>query len=109
VSETLQADWAFAVVRLGLSDEEFGTLTRRELFVLGHEYEKLQEWKIELASRQTARLIAAFANIHRDKKQHPNPYSEDEFMPKPRQTEPQPWAEQLSIFVAMGMEMPGKN
>ena len=34
--------------------------------------------------RRTARLHAALFEIHRDRKAHPKPFTEEEFMPKPR-------------------------
>lgn len=61
-----------------MSSEEFWQSTNEEL-------EALQEvWQIreQREDRRTARLMALMAEMHRDRKRHPQPYRENDFMPK---------------------------
>jgi len=72
-----------------LSEEEFWDLTPAQFDLLEKRYiesEKakiqLEEAKIKRSDQQTALICCVLANINRDKKKKPKPFTVDDFMPK---------------------------
>lgn len=68
---------AFGVVDLGLSLKEFWRLTPRQLRFLSERYAALrrEQWA------PFAMLASLYANVHRDEKKRPTPFSALDFMP----------------------------
>jgi hypothetical protein len=70
--------WALGVYDLGLSDSQFSSLTPRHFDALLQRFLQQQE--------RDGALVTMYANVHRDKAIHPQPYALQEFVPTRRQS-----------------------
>lgn len=66
-----------------LKPNDFWQLTPSELDALYTAWETRKE----LEDRRIARICATLANVNRNAKKRKNPYTEDDFMPKAKQTQ----------------------
>lgn len=69
---------AAAVGDLGLTIAEFWEMTPRHLLAAYRRFEAAEE----RADRRTAFIVATLANAHRDSRQHPEPFTIEDFMPR---------------------------
>lgn len=65
----------------GIRPHELGEITPEELLVMLKAARERDEHQNYLANARTARIQALLANIYRDTKKHPEPFSPKEFMP----------------------------
>lgn len=82
---------------MGLRVEQVLSMTPNEF---GYEYEG---WKLreERENRRVARICAVLANINRDPKKRPTPFSEDDFMPEEKQAKKQTNEEMFNMVLAL--------
>jgi len=68
-------------------------------------------WKIreERADRRIARLCSIIANVNRNPKKRPQAFSEEDFIPRPKQRKKQTNEEMLQMVVAMNRAFGGKG
>lgn len=67
---------------IGLLPYQFMEMTLSEIYKMYDYRIKKNNMDNELSDRRTARICALLANINRDKKRKPNPFSENDFMPR---------------------------
>jgi len=78
-----------------LPDKEIGLLTMREVHALAERYNNEQE----SLNKRTALICAVLANINRDPKRNPTPFTVDDFMPTKQEKEQTP--EQMADMARM--------
>jgi len=59
-------------------------MTMKELLIYIEGYKIKYKLNNDLADRRTARICMILANINRDSKRRKKPYSEEDFIPKPK-------------------------
>lgn len=94
---TLDWIWSFGIINLGLSDDQLWRLTLKEYSLLVDRYMENEE----KADRRVGRLMAMLANLNKDPKKGKS-YSEDDFIPRAKETKVQSVEEQKAILARMG-------
>ena len=103
----VRREWAFAIIEAGLPEDLFWRSTPRELATLYERWGEREKRHLDIQNRQTARICALLANINRDKKQKPTPFTEEDFMPRltgeTQDNKPQEWGDQMAILSLAGI------
>lgn len=93
--------------QIGINTSEFWKMTLKEFYLFLEGYREKIKIENEMQDRRTARICMVMANLQRDSKKRRKPYSEDDFIPKPKK---KMTVEQIEIMLkgltyAMGGEV----
>ena len=108
MTDQVKRDWTFAIIEVGLPDEFFWQLTPREFWALCERWGDREKRDVEFKNRLTARICSIIANVNRDPKSKPQPWTESDFMPvskaEAEAQQSQSWESQMAILGIVGVK-----
>ena len=85
----------------GLDSDQFWRLTLREFSHLAERHKESEE----IADRRVGRIMSMLANVNRDPSKRPEPYTEEDFIPRPPPP-PQTPEQQAEVFKMIAAMVP---
>ena len=96
-----------------MSDDEFWSLTLKELSALFDRQQKIEKRKNKYANYRAGIVASTIANCYRDPKRKAEPYQPKDFMPledqEKKKQETKHWSEQLKLVEMLNAAFGGED